>query len=337
MSRAEFNVPPSRSWRDIPQQVKPRAMSKGGRKRLVWSVTKTIFAGALLCGLVWGGYEIGAVLRGNPRVLSATAEAVPVKEIVLTTDGVLDHEWVVKTLGLPRKVSLMQLDLHVLQAKLLETRQVRTANVARVFPATLTVSISEYSPVARLMAQVGRDEPQAFLVSREGVVFEGFGFDPAMVKTLPWLAGVKLERDGEGFLPIAHMEVVADLLAKAKLEAEHLYRTWHVISMERFESDHEIEVRAKDVGRILFGVNDDFFRQLARLDSLLDAARARTDRPLREVNLAIGAQVPVTFEDPELVPGVAAPANVRATTAEMRRERTPARPAFLDFQRNNKL
>lgn len=337
MSRAENNSQPSRSWRDIPQQVKPRAMSNGGRKRLVWSVTKTIFAAAVLCGLVWGGYEIGAVLRGNPQILSATAEAVPVKEIVLTTDGVLDHAWVVQTLGLPRKVSLMQLDLHGLQAKLLETRQVRAANVARVFPATLTVSISEYSPVARLMAQLGDGAPRELLVSREGVVFEGISFDPAMVKTLPWLAGVKLEREGDAFLPIAHMDVAADLLAKAKLEAEHLYRTWQVVSLERFESDHEIEVKAKDVGRILFGVNDDFFRQLARLDSLLDAARARTDRPLREVNLAIGSQVPVTFEDPELVPGAPAPSQVRATTADVRREKRPARPAFLDFQRNNKL
>ncbi len=339
MSRAEINAPQSRSWRDIPQQVKPRAMSTGGRKRLVWSATKTLFAAALLCGLVWGGYEIGAVLRGNPQVLSATAEAVPVKEIVLSTDGVLNHEWVVAQLGLPRKVSLMQLDLDVLQAKLLETRQVRTANVTRVFPATLTVSVSEYSPVARVMAQVGDAPPRELLVAREGVVFEGQGYDPAMVKTLPWLAGVKLERENDEFLPLAHMEIVADLLAKAKLEAEHLYRTWQVVSLERFESDHEIEVRTAEVGRILFGVNDDFFRQLARLDSLLDAARARTDRPLREVNLAIGAQVPVTFVDPELVPGVAVPASatVRPAAMEQRPARLPAQRAFPDFQRNKKL
>jgi cell division protein FtsQ len=181
--------------------------------------------------------------------------------------------------------------------------------LTRNFPATLTVSLSEQSPVARVKAQVGTDEPRALLVARDGTVFDGVGFDGAMVTTLPWLDGVKLARRGPAFAPIAGMEAVADLLAKAKLEAEHLYRTWQVVSLARLDADGEIEVRAQGVEKIIFGTHEDFFRQLARLDALLDMAKAQTDQPLREVNLAIGSQVPVSFADPALVP---APADAKA-------------------------
>ena len=141
-----------------------------------------------------------------------------------------------------------------------------------------------------------------FLVAREGRVFEGIGFDEEMIETLPWLDGVKLVRQGETFLPIAGMDTVAELLAKAKMEAEHLYRTWRIVSLARLESDGEIEVRDKDVSKIYFGTNEDFFRQLARLDLLLDTARLQTEQSPNVINLAIGSQVPVTFDDPALTP-----------------------------------
>ncbi|HYP16240.1 MAG TPA: FtsQ-type POTRA domain-containing protein, partial [Opitutus sp.] len=323
------------SWRDIPQQVKPRAMSPEGRRRVVWSTVKTLGVVAILGGLGWGGFEIAAMLRGDTKGLAKNAEAVPVREVELITDGVLDHEWLVRTLALPRNVSLMELDLYRLQARLTAFTQVRSATLTRNFPSTLTVSLSEHSPVARVMAQVGATAPQAFLVAREGVVFEGLGFDPEMIATLPWLSGVKLTRRDDAFLPIVGMETVADLLAKAKLEAEHLYRTWQVVSLERLESDGEIEVRSQDVARILFGTQEDFFRQLARLDSLLDTARSKTDQPLREINLAIGAQVPVAFEDPALTPAAtdATDATVRGAAAA----KVSPFPVFPNLQRNKKL
>ena len=312
MSRIDIIAPSARSWRDIPQQVKPRAMSSEGRRRVVWSAVKTTAAILVLCGVAWGGYEIAGALRGDPKKLSSAAEAVPVKEVVLITDGVLNQTWLVETLALRKNVSLMQLDLYQLRARVMASGQVRSATLTRNFPATLTVNISEQSPVARVMAQVGSEPPRMFLVAREGIVFDGVGFDAGMISSLPWLDGVKLTRKGDRFLPIAGMEKVADLLAKAKLEAEHLYRTWQVVSLERLESDGEIEVRAQNVAKIVFGTNEDFFRQLARLDLLLDTARAKTDQPLRSVDLAIGSQVPVSFEDPALVPG--APANATHST-----------------------
>lgn len=302
MSRTDSNAPNARSWRDIPQQVKPRAMSVEGRRRVVWSAIKTVLVSAIMVGLAWGGYEIASMFRGNPKPFSGAAPTIPVKEIVLITDGVLDQEWLVRTLALPEKATLMELDLYRLQSLLMETAQVRSATLTRNFPATLTVSLSEHSPVARVMAQLQGEEPRVFLVAREGIVFDGIGFDEDLISTLPWLDGVKLVRMDNAFVPIVGMEKVADLLAKAKMEAEHLYRTWEVVSLARLEADGEIEVRDRNVARIYFGTNEDFFRQLARLDLLLDKTWAQTEKLPNTINLTIGSQVPVTFDDPALTP-----------------------------------
>lgn len=333
MSRPEINPPQARNWRDIPQQVKPRAMSSEGRKRLVFSVAKSVAAVAVIGGLAWGGWQLVSSVRGQAPAKAMAEQEVPVKEVILATDGVLDHKWLVRTLAIPKNATLMQLDLYRLRAQLMASGQVRAATLTRNFPATLSVSISEESPVVRVKTQFGGDEPRTLLVARDGTIFDGVGFDPAMIETLPWLDGVKLERQGDRFAPIGGMELVGDLLGKAKLEAEHLYRTWKVVSLARLETDREIEIHAADVARISFGSNEDFFRQLARLDTLLDKARATTDQPIREINLAIGSQVPVAFEEPVLPEG--AKATVKPAAAKLLP--TAPRPANPNLSRKQKL
>ena len=69
VSRSDSNTPNSRSWRDIPQQVKPRSMSVEGRRRLAWNGFKTVMATAIVAGLGWGGYQIASALRGAPKAV----------------------------------------------------------------------------------------------------------------------------------------------------------------------------------------------------------------------------------------------------------------------------
>ncbi len=332
MSPSETTAPLARSWRDIPQQVKPRAMSNEGRRRLVFSALKTAGALALLGALGWGGVAVAQILREGPKKVPGQAEAAPIKDIVLVTDGALDRNWIVRTLALPKNATLMGLELYQLRSRLLVSGQVRTASLTRNFPATLTVNLSERLPVARLMAQMGGESPHPLLVARDGVVFDGVGYDSAATDALPWLDGVKLARQVGVILPVAGMETVADLLAKARLEAEHLYRTWQVVSLARLESDGEIEVKTQDVTRIVFGTREDFFPQLARLDLLLDTARAQSAAPLREVNLAIGAHVPVAFDGLTAM----APAAGNAERAA-RPAKSPPAPISINLQLNTKL
>ena len=314
MSKDTLVPPPSRTWRDIPQQVKPGAMSRGGRRRVAIGAWKLAAGAAAVGCAAWGLWEVAAVLQGNPAALPSSAKPVPIRAAELATDGVLDRAWLAQTLALPKSATLMGLDLEKLRLRLLADAQVRSAEITRKFPDTLAVRISERSPVARVMAQFGADAPRALLVSRDGFAFPGTGFDPAMVATLPWIDGVKLVRRGDAIEPIGGMETVSKLLANAKFEAGRLYNSWHKVSLERLAQDGEIEVWTRDGLKIVFGANEDFLRQLARLNIVLESAGANPVPPLHEVNLALGSQVPVAFGP------AAAPA---ASTAAV--------PAFPDF------
>lgn len=315
MSKDTLILPETRTWREIPQQVRPRAMSREGRWRVLKRVTRVSVGGLVLGAVVWGAWEISAIVR-DPSAMPDAAKSDHVRSLVLVTDGVLDKEWLARTMAIPADSTLMGLDLMQLRSKILSDPQVTAAAVVRNFPDTLTVRISERSPVARLLTQSGDGPGSTLLVSRDGIAFAGTGFDPGMVATLPWLDGAKLTRMGAGFAPIAGMAAVAELLASAKLEAEGLYRTWQVVSIGRLASDGEIEVHTRQGMKVIFGTSEDYLRQIARLDLLIDASSDPT-RPLREVNLSLGPQVPVAY-------GTAAPMIVDAPPPPAKAE--PAGP-----------
>jgi hypothetical protein len=286
MSKTATTVPFARTWQDINQSVNSRAMSKAGRQRRLLSTLKLIGVVSLLAAGAWGTVEVARIIADNPNKLIAVESGPPVKDVVLTTDGVLDHTWAERTLALPKKATLMALDLYALRARLLADGQVKAAVLTRTFPATLTINIEERSPVARVQVQVGDAPARALLVARDGAVYEGQNYPPALLDLLPWLDGVKLERAGNGFAPIDGMDAVADLLATAHNQAEHLYRTFVVVSLARLASDGELIVRSKDIAEITFSTRDDY---------VLDLARAQPDKPIESINLANGLQVPVAI------------------------------------------
>jgi cell division septal protein FtsQ len=294
MSKDTIIAPETRSWRDIPQHVKPRAMSREGRRRLVMGTMRAMIGVLVVGGVCWGAWAVSAALRDDSSIASDAAKSERVRNLVLVTDGVLDRNWLVHTLAIPANASLMGLDLTQLRSKVLADSQVVSASVTRDFPGTVTVRLSERSPVVRLMDQGPDGAQHVLLVSRDGVAFEGTGFDPAMIASLPWIDGVSLVRRGASVAPIVGMPAVSDLLASAKLEAESLYRTWQVVSIGRLASDGEIEIQSKQGMKVIFGTNENFLRQIARLDLLIDSSSDPT-RPLSRVDLSLGPQVPVAY------------------------------------------
>lgn len=301
MSQLTVNPPPARTWRDIPQAVTPRAMSSEGKKRLAFAIGNIVGMVMVLVAAGWGVYELISVWETNPARITAAASNVPLRDIALRTDGVLDKAWVARTLDLPKNASLMELSLPALQARLLETGQVQSAVVTRKFPDILTVTLRERSPVARVMARLGTAAPQAYMVARDGAVYHGFGYDQQLAETLPFLDGVKLVREGEGFARLDGLDQVSDLLGAARANTPALYRTFRVVSLARFAVDGTITVKSTEVDAITFGVvSDGFYKQLARLDYILaETRRQNPPQPLKAVNLAVGGgQVPVAFDTP---------------------------------------
>jgi hypothetical protein len=296
MNKIETYTPLARNWRDIPQQIAPEAMSKVGRRR---STLQTLRNGAIVFGalaLVVGGFGIWRMWQDDPQRLLATTASEPLKHIEVVTDGVLDREWVIEQMALPKESGLMELDLYALRTRLMKTGQVNLAILTRQFPDTLKVMLEERSPVVRVKARLDGPEIHIFLVSREGTVFRGHGFRAETLGALPWLGGVRLVRNGEGYQPLTGLSQVADLLGTVRAHTPDLFSTWRVISLERLELDGEIEVQTSAIQKIIFGTREGFFAQVARLDLILSQTRVRQQTALKSINLAVGAsQVPVAM------------------------------------------
>lgn len=275
-------------------------MSRGGRWRLAMATLRASAAIAIVIAIGWSAWQVTAALRESSNMMPDAAKSTPVKrtELRTATGGVLDEAWLGRTLALPKSVSLMELDLDRLRARLLDDGQVLTASLTRNFPDTLTVHISERMPVARI--KVGLDNTETILlVARDGVVFAGTNYQLSMLETLPWLGGFSLTPDGAGYRPIPGMTIIADLLATAQYDAGHVYSTWQIVSLARLEADREIDVTAKDGSLVVFSARSDFFAQLAKLDYMLGYMSERfgdVPRARARIDLSLGREVPVWIE-----------------------------------------
>jgi hypothetical protein len=282
---------PGRSWRSIRQEVSSPAMSRQGRRRRLIAWLKIGGLAAALALASWGLYAAVHSWENDRAALANAVHSAPVKEIALVTDGVLTKKWTTAVLDLPKGASLMALDLPALRDKLLAHGQIRVAVLTRNFPDTLVVTLQERTPVARLQASDGVGIIKQLLVAKDGVAYDGLGYDKPLMASLPWLDGVRLVKAGNGYAPIAGMAEVSALLTTAQLQAPHLYRSWLIVSLARLELADEILVKAQDIPQIVFSRKRDFYKQLAQLDSVIEAVVSGPG--LQSVNLTFERDIPV--------------------------------------------
>ena len=97
----------------------------------------------------------------------------------------------------------------------------------------------------RLRGLGAQGNEEMLYVARDGAVFPGRNYDEPLVATLPWLAGVNLQRDraGSGFVRLDGMEAVSELLGTARSSAPALARDFQVVSLARFAADGVLLVR----------------------------------------------------------------------------------------------
>ncbi|MDF9833235.1 hypothetical protein M2103_001458 [Ereboglobus sp. PH5-5] len=301
--------PSSRSpnnWRNLTRQVTPGVRTPISQKRQKRDMIKKIALCLLLCVMAIIAFEVYTVWKNNPSDIKAPVKDTPLKTITVRSNGVLDYNWTVRTLALPEGVDMMELDITALRKRILDHAQVHTAVLTRQFPDTLTVTLEERSPVARILIQQPGGEREELLVATDGIVYSGANYAPGTLAALPYLADVNLLRTAPGahqYLPLAGIDFVAKLVAEAQINIPDHYATWRSISMKRYDEDRLLVVNTSNAARITFGIREEFINQIARLDYILnDIARtANPNRgPVHTIDLSVGQtasgiQAPVTF------------------------------------------
>ena len=71
MSDSETSTPSARHWRDIPQEIAPRAMSSVGRRRLTLRTFRNIGFGVLAVLAVFGGFRFWQTMQNDPQRITA--------------------------------------------------------------------------------------------------------------------------------------------------------------------------------------------------------------------------------------------------------------------------
>jgi hypothetical protein len=288
MSRIDDN----QSWRRIPQGVRRKALTADGRRRLLVASLKLAGTFALVVLTAAGSIIAVRHYDAGREKIAPVVRALPLREVVLITDGPLTDHWLQSRLQLPAEIGLMEIDMRELRARIESHGQVRSAVITRNFPDSLIVTLQERTPVARLMADLG-GRPEMLMVSREGAVYQGYGYDSLMVSNLPFLDGIRLARAEQGgFQPLEGIERLADLLMLAQQEAPHLYRSWRVVSLKERP---RLIVRSREIAEIVFEP-DNFRRQLARLDYIVDHFRSEGSGAIDRVDLSLGNQVAVEVD-----------------------------------------
>lgn len=316
---------PRGSWRSIRQEVKSVAMSRQGRRRRLIAWSKMVGLCALVGGAVWGLYSVIHSWETDRVALTTAVHSEPVREIAVITDGVLTKQWATETMALPRKVSLMALELPQLRDRLLASGQARVAVLTRSFPDTLVVTLQERTPVARIYDNAF--DSRELLVAKDGTVYRGTNYDKELLASLPVLEGVELKKQGNGYALIAGMDEISALLSTAQLQAPHLYREWLMVSLAKFDKAGEIIVQTKRIPQVRFSRKLDFFKQIARLDYIIDAMTMLPEPVFKTVNLTIENQTPVELEQtPDQIAAGAAGAAVNSPS------KAPQRKGKRDLQ-----
>jgi len=225
------------------------------------------------------------------EALTKAGERLPISEVVVSSDGPLEEQVVLQTLALGEGANLLSIDLEAMKVRLEGIGQVKQAIASRRFPGTLEVQIVERAPVARIRAQRRSGEELLLYVDREGVVFEAASIDPIVARSLPFLGGISLSIEGEGFAPVQGMRPVADLLADTQALAPHLNRYMRTLSIGQ---GGRLSARSRYAREIVFDLKADFRDQLGKLDYIVDYRRGlMRGARLGRVDLTLGSQVPV--------------------------------------------
>ncbi|GAB4278336.1 MAG TPA: hypothetical protein DIU37_00155 [Opitutae bacterium] len=293
MSRAQrkSRTGAAASWKAIKQTRRKRATTFKARLRRLKTLAKVsafLAMVAVVALIVFGSFLL--IKTATDRFyISGPSESL--QKIAFHTNGVLNDVWLRSQFNPKRTTSLMDVDILRLKAKLESEGQVRQAKIERQFPATLAITLSEYQPVAKVAVRTKKRKVRQYLVSAEGIVYEGLGYPQPVLDAIPFLEGVALHKTKNGYRPIRGMDALSDLLERARRDKPNLYSNWKVASFRNFSGDPDevgatIVIKTQNVGQVVFSPNN-FEEQLDRLDYIVHYVQEQNIRSVQKIDLTL--------------------------------------------------
>lgn len=192
--------------------------------RRIWFIRVLLLVAVLVAGV---GGVVGLACAGNNLFFAANPHFTLEHVNININKGDVAEEGVRRVLDLkPGEVNIYDVDLGKARVRLLEALALQDAEVRRIVPDTLDVTVYGRTPAARLHGSDGR------LLDREAVVLTGENV--LLASGLPFITGV---HNANSFEPGAQLDNPLVLLALYVLECKDLltHGDWldvHFIKLE---------------------------------------------------------------------------------------------------------
>jgi len=285
-------------------------------------ICKTLVFATLAAGAWIGGKEaLRRFLWENPDYFLTDLRVTP-------TDGAVTREQVLQTAGIVEGRNIFTFDLAAARAELDKLPQVERAEIQRVLPNRIDITITERRPIAWVTQRANEDptaSEKAFLIDARGVVMRSKILLPEY-RHLPTISGVAIENLVPGQrVNSFEMRAALDLV---RLNGDNTH--WEALNID-LSKGYCLVVTDRNHSKITFGLKD-IAKQLDRLFRYLDLIRPM-NKEILTVNLMVERNTPITFapiegEVPESSPTLVAPktaAPVPVKTAQpVAKSATPA-------------
>ncbi len=223
----------TQSWQDLkPSSKKHEKASWRAKLKAAFTWFKRIFLLCLLCSIGYGGYYIyqNGIIE---KLLTPSTEEL--KETIYRTDGKITKAWAQKYGYLPKTQNLAQIDVKQIQSSFLQIAQIKSADVAKIYPDKISIEIKEYTPSARVaIAQNGK--VREYLISKEGVFFSPICIKKSETADLPWLTGIPITTKNSRFIPYPNASSVDELIKEACKTLPKNFATWRTINVKELSS-----------------------------------------------------------------------------------------------------
>jgi hypothetical protein len=287
-----------REWSDIQQAEHQRSTTTIARRRKWARIGRWAAFAALAFGLC--GALVYASMSASKDV-AALEPAAALSKITFSTDGVLNDRWLAEKLSIQSGMSMNNLDIAGIR-RLLETQgQIKSASVTLRLPNELVVEIRERIPILRVQAQVEPGVVKTLLISDEGAIYEGSNYPVNTLRALPYVDGVPIRRQGDGYESIDGIKPVAELINLARGAYSNLYKDWYIVSLRRYKGADSpaslIDVSSRSTGKLVFAL-ENFNDQLRMLTIVLRNGAATDPRPIVGIDMSVSGQVFVDYGTP---------------------------------------